>query len=488
MKKDNNSKISFVIPAYNSESTITETIDSIFDDNFIDGDEVIIVEDKSTDNTLKVALELQNKFSPNIKIMRNENNMGCPASRNVGIKASNNNYIFSFDADNILEKNSVNRLRKIITEQEFDVVTFGGVKFFTENKNKITHSWIFKKGLFSLSDLFSGNRSPAPLGNYLFTKESWLRIDGFSELEKGLDEAWIFTFKQLLSGSKIYIDNQGYYYHRYGYDSLTIREYKKKDNIQEKILRKALEGNMHIFNKSESDYIEDNTPLWIHELNKRPIKLKGEKIGKNGKLKITPYGIRQSIKKIFIRLRVKKQQILEDLFFRPKAYAVFLNPYFINRNGLFKEIKRFANNTEPNQRVLDVGCGLKPYKHLFKTDEYIGIDIETGGHSNQDKYVDKFYDGENIPYEDNSFDLLICTQVLEHAENPEKVLSECNRVLKGGGKAFFSMPFMYPEHEIPYDFQRYTQFKHAKNLKENGFHNNSIKKQRGFLVPLVKYL
>lgn len=181
-----------------------------------------------------------------------------------------------------------------------------------------------------------------------------------------------------------------------------------------------------------------------------------------------------------MNIRNLKKRILEQNFFRPSWYSVFINPYFINRFGLYKNIKSFADKTKSNAQILDVGCGLKPYQNLFNTNQYIGIDIESGGHSDEEKCVDKFYDGKNIPFENRSFDYVICTQVLEHAQSPEKVFEECARVLKPDGMIFFSMPFIYPEHEIPYDFQRYTKYKHLSLAKINNLKVISINKTTGF--------
>lgn len=293
--------ISFVIPAFNSALTIKETVDSVFDTNFTQGDEVIIVEDHSTDNTLSIIQELSRIYSPNIRIIRNQENKGCPVSRNIGIKEAKNEYIFSLDSDNVLSKNSISALKETLISSNADIATFGEIHFFTDMKQKITHKWIYKKEWFTLEDLFSGNLSPAPVGNYMFTKKAWEKVAGFSELEKGLHEAWIFTFKQLIAGSKIFIDNKGFYYHRYGHESLTIREYKK-DNVEKSILQSALANNMDIFEESEKEYISINTPQWIHKLNKRPIKLNSAKKGRNGKLHRTLYGIGCSVLK---KLRFK---------------------------------------------------------------------------------------------------------------------------------------------------------------------------------------
>jgi SAM-dependent methyltransferase len=175
-----------------------------------------------------------------------------------------------------------------------------------------------------------------------------------------------------------------------------------------------------------------------------------------------------------------KKIIIENNFFRPRWYSVFLNPYFINRRSLYSSIKEFSREISEDARILDVGCGIKPYRKLFKTKDYIGIDIQGGGHSDNEKKADLYHDGIHIPFLDNSFDTIICTQVLEHASEPNKLIEECARVLAKNGRVFISMPFIYPEHEQPYDFRRYTRFEHQKVLERNNFNEIKIIKTTGF--------
>ena len=178
-----------------------------------------------------------------------------------------------------------------------------------------------------------------------------------------------------------------------------------------------------------------------------------------------------------IKKKIKEWKVLNN--FRPKWFSILFNPCFIISRHLFKEVKKFSQNYGGNKRILDVGCGTKPYKNLFQRDDYIGIDINGGFHSDSKKTIDKFYNGQNIPYNNNSFDIVISTQVFEHVEYPEKLLKEIFRVLKNGGILFLTMPFVWPEHEIPYDFRRLTRFEHKRILEQNNFKIISIKPTSG---------
>jgi SAM-dependent methyltransferase len=183
-----------------------------------------------------------------------------------------------------------------------------------------------------------------------------------------------------------------------------------------------------------------------------------------------------------------KEIILTENFFRPRWYSVFINPYFINRWSLYQAIQKFAKETPSEAKILDVGCGIKPYRQLFSSNSYTGIDIEGGGHEDGAKSVDAYYNGKDIPFPDQSFDTLICTQVLEHADDPEILVRECARVLKPGGRAFFSMPFIYPEHEVPFDFRRFTRFEHERLYKKNNFVGFKIEQTTGLFGTFAQLL
>jgi len=129
-----------------------------------------------------------------------------------------------------------------------------------------------------------------------------------------------------------------------------------------------------------------------------------------------------------------------------------------------------------NSHWLDVGCGLKPFASNFIHANCTGIDVEVSGRSGELKKPDEFFDGINIPYEDRVFDGILCTQVLEHVENLDLLLTECNRVLKVGGYFVVSVPFVYREHEQPHDFRRFTSYGLMLALSRNGFKMESCLK------------
>lgn len=155
-------------------------------------------------------------------------------------------------------------------------------------------------------------------------------------------------------------------------------------------------------------------------------------------------------------LRIVVGKIRKEVFL-PTWLSIFINPVFIIRHGLHKAIVELAPKVKGD--ILDFGCGSKPYKFLFShADSYVGVDLENTGHDHFDSQVDFYYDGIRLPFNDGSFDSVVCFEVLEHVFNIEEILTEINRVLKPGGKLLLSTPFAWDEHEIPFDFARYTSY------------------------------
>jgi len=113
-------------------------------------------------------------------------------------------------------------------------------------------------------------------------------------------------------------------------------------------------------------------------------------------------------------------------------------------------------------RLLDVGCGDKPYEPTFRpyVTEYIGIEHESvfaqTNASTGARRPDLYYDGSRLPFEDASFDTVLSIQVLEHTPRPMPLLHEMARVLRPSGLLILSAPFSARLHEEPFDFFRYT--------------------------------
>lgn len=150
----------------------------------------------------------------------------------------------------------------------------------------------------------------------------------------------------------------------------------------------------------------------------------------------------------------------------PGWFSILINPFYFARKGLYLNIKEIG--PQIIGKTLDIGCGSKPYEHLYDSSEYIGLEFDTP--ENRDlKNADYFYDGNKFPFDDNIFDSIVGNEVFEHVFNPEAFLAEVSRVLKKDGSLFLTMPFVWDEHEQPFDYARYSSFGIKTILEKHGF-------------------
>ena len=178
--------------------------------------------------------------------------------------------------------------------------------------------------------------------------------------------------------------------------------------------------------------------------------------------------------------------LLYDNLFYCAWWSIFYNPLFILRRRLFKGVKNFSPFL--GGKLLDFGCGRKPYKKLFNVDEYIGLDIEVSGHPHDKEDIDIFYDGKVIPFENEEFDSIFSTEVFEHVFNLDEVLPEVFRVLKKDGHILVTVPFVWDEHEVPYDFARYSSFGIKHVLEKHGFSIIELKKTTTYVETVFQML
>jgi len=145
-----------------------------------------------------------------------------------------------------------------------------------------------------------------------------------------------------------------------------------------------------------------------------------------------------------------------------------------------------------NGKLLDIGCGKMPYKNYILENssvaQYTGLDIENALEYDAAIKPDYTWDGISMPFEDNGFQTVFATEVLEHCPDPGIILRETCRVLQPKGVFFFTVPFLWPLHEVPYDEYRYTPFSLRRMLEEAGFENIEIKATGGWHASMAQML
>jgi SAM-dependent methyltransferase len=161
-----------------------------------------------------------------------------------------------------------------------------------------------------------------------------------------------------------------------------------------------------------------------------------------------------------------------------KSNQHYIVTYFIV-NDVKESVREFARG-----RLLDIGCGNKPYENLImpSVDNYIGCDVVQSSLN----VVDVICPANQLSFESDSFDTVFSTQVIEHVADHQGMIRESFRVLKPGGHAIFTAPFCWELHEEPYDFFRFSKYGLKEIFEKNGFEIVTIKPNGGKWAAIMQ--
>ena len=119
--------------------------------------------------------------------------------------------------------------------------------------------------------------------------------------------------------------------------------------------------------------------------------------------------------------------------------------------------------------VLDIGAGDRWIERELPAEaSYVALDYPATGLSLYGARPDVLADATRLPLQDACVDMVVCLEVIEHVRQPDALLVEVGRVLRVGGRAFFSMPFLYPVHDAPHDYQRWTEYGWVRSVALSG--------------------
>lgn len=144
-------------------------------------------------------------------------------------------------------------------------------------------------------------------------------------------------------------------------------------------------------------------------------------------------------------------------------------PLYLHYRPLWRALVEALGNVRG--RVLDIGCGMQPYRALLgpAVSEYVGLDRE--GPLSRPTVVGS---ATALPFDDGHFDAVFSTQVLEHLDRPEEALREAVRVLRPGGTLVLTVPGVWPTHEAPHDYWRFTRHGLLRLLDVVGVKDSSL--------------
>ncbi len=272
--------VSFIMPAYNCAGTIAESVASIMETNFRQGDELVIVNDFSSDGTASVIESLQEVY-PVIKAVHHPRNRGGGSARNTAVEHASHPLLFCLDSDNILAPGCIERLASFLTGSGLDSASFKEVRYFVDGIDEVTHTWVYCDDPITLADTVAGPIFPGTSGNYMFTRKSWSLAGGYPEFAGALD-TWGFAVRQLATGTRMAAMPDSHYWHRYGYESYYVRESTSR-NLSLQATQVLLPFH-DLIQDRDLDYLLSRAArfTWFDAITRRPIRTKADGRGRNG--------------------------------------------------------------------------------------------------------------------------------------------------------------------------------------------------------------
>ena len=150
-----------------------------------------------------------------------------------------------------------------------------------------------------------------------------------------------------------------------------------------------------------------------------------------------------------------------DLLKRTPLHPQWLIP---GREAVVQWLEANARGT-----VLDIGCATRWVEDVLPSQcTYIGMDYPSTGKLMYGARPMVFASATALPFPDKTFDVILLSEVLEHVREPQAALREASRVLKVGGSVLVTIPFLYPIHDAPHDYQRYTAFGLEREVESAG--------------------
>ncbi len=286
---------SFIVPSFNCSSTLDETLNSILSNNLAEGDEIIVVDDASTDQT-PALLDQWKRTHPSLKILKHRVNRGtAAAARNTGIEAAENPLVFCIDSDNVLAPASLGPLGRHLLRTGADAAAYGEMRYFVDRIENVTHSVVYHAEI-TLADALAGHHWPGPSGNYLFTRESWQRAGRYHEptLENPTLDSWVFGIRQLATGSRLVTLPGTWYFHRYGHESHYVRNLKRGSQSLAGLI--GLLPFLDLLDERDVEYVfgKRGRYKWFENLSDRPLRLEGHVRGEDGSTAYTAAYRRQN--------------------------------------------------------------------------------------------------------------------------------------------------------------------------------------------------
>ncbi len=204
--------LSIIVPAYNSSITINDTLVSLEKIIMHCSGKLIIVDDGSTDITVRIIEKWKKKLNDKIIFLQHKQNLGGGAARNTGINAADTTYVLICDSDDISDLESVKILYQTASNHEWGCAHYQFAHYFRKRIGKIDSTDDYCSIFNSKEILLEGALSNSLLVNFLFKKDNWTKA-GQYPVHHGWDTQG-FSIRYLLNNPGVLIAPNSFYYHR----------------------------------------------------------------------------------------------------------------------------------------------------------------------------------------------------------------------------------------------------------------------------------
>lgn len=163
----------------------------------------------------------------------------------------------------------------------------------------------------------------------------------------------------------------------------------------------------------------------------------------------------------------------------------------LTRRGIALAVAEACRAWQPGGDLLDIGCGSQPYRSWVEERglSYTGIDWWSSIHTPEfDDTIRWDLNASPWPLPDAAYDAILCTEVLEHVPDPPRLMAECARVCRPGGLMLLTSPMVWPEHEAPHDYQRFTRFGLRRLCERAGFRVERLEPRGGWNTAMAQLI
>lgn len=224
-------KVSVIVPVYNSEQELRDCLDSLVEQTEKDI-EIIVIDDGSTDNSPEIEAEYQKKY-PNVKVYRNERNLGQSETRNRGIELAEGDYIAFLDSDDYVNPGMYEELYQAAVDNNMPELIVTGLSFVKGNEyRKKDLTFIGKQSTTIIHPMDNPDQvffeSPS-LCNKLFRKDT---VKNYKFLDVSAWEDIAFSFTRFLEANTVISKpTANYFYRRDVSNGVSAKNFKENDKI-----------------------------------------------------------------------------------------------------------------------------------------------------------------------------------------------------------------------------------------------------------------